>query len=93
MKLTSEQGRSLVYNDLEGWDAVTEEEIVDTSRWSVFYSRVYKHIGTNKFYEMGYSSGATEQQDERPFEYDDPVLVEVKSVPTMVIKWLPKGNR
>jgi hypothetical protein len=43
--------------------------IVDTSRWSIHYERVFKYDG--KFYRTHYSVGATEQQDERPYEYED----------------------
>lgn len=45
------------------------DEIVDTSRWSVIHRRVFEHEG--KFYETTYSVGATECQDEGPYEYED----------------------
>lgn len=43
-------------------------QISDSSRWSIYYDRVIKVDG--KFYQANYSVGATEQQDERPYEYD-----------------------
>ena len=45
------------------------EHITDTSRWSVHYRRVFEHEG--KLYETFYSVGATECQDESPYEYAD----------------------
>ncbi len=48
---------------------VIREELVDTGRWSVKYRLVFK-FGEN-FYQTRYSRGATEYQDESPFEYDN----------------------
>lgn len=47
---------------------VLVDEIVDTSRWSIQYDFVFKYQG--KIYQTGYQVGATEQQDEGPWEYD-----------------------
>ncbi len=44
-------------------------KICDTSRWSVQYSRIFKHNGN--FYSAPYQIGATEQQDESAYEYDN----------------------
>lgn len=43
-----------------------------------------------KFYQITYSEGATELQDERPWEYDDEITcteVELKEI--MMKKWVP----
>ncbi len=37
-------------------------------RWTVHHERVFKHEG--KFYLTTYMVGATESQDESPYEYD-----------------------
>lgn len=50
---------------------IREIEMIDTSRWSIHYSMVFTERSTNKSYMTSYSVGATEYQDERPFEYDD----------------------
>ena len=42
--------------------------LVDTSRWSLYYEMVFEFEG--KFYKTAYSVGATECQDESPFEFD-----------------------
>ncbi|RVB02858.1 hypothetical protein EN912_10400 [Mesorhizobium sp. M7A.F.Ca.CA.004.02.1.1] len=50
-------------------DFVTiSDEITDNGRWSIHHRWVFQYGG--KFYETRYSVGATESQDERPFEYD-----------------------
>ena len=64
-------------------------EITDTSRWSVYHRIVFGYEG--KFYETHYSEGATEMQDESPWEYEDEVEcdeVELKEV--KVKKWVKK---
>jgi hypothetical protein len=45
------------------------DRIVRHSRWSVHHERVFKHEG--RFYKTTYSEGATENQDEQPYEYGD----------------------
>ena len=63
-----------------------KDEIYDNSRWSVHHSIVFVH--NDKFYKTGYSVGATEMQDESPWEYDTDVeCVEVKLVEKLVKTW------
>ena len=58
--------------DLEDSDAdnvkIIEDKFEDTSRWSIAYRRVFEF--NHKFYVTYYSVGATECQDEGPYEYD-----------------------
>ena len=64
------------------------DKIIDTTRWSVVHEIVFEDNG--KFYQTTYSEGATEMQDERPWEYDDEITcteVELKEV--MMKKWVP----
>jgi len=68
-------------------DIVMIREIVDTSRWSIIYSIVFKHEG--KFYQTSYSIGATESQDEGPWEYEEEVeCTEVELEEVMVKRWV-----
>jgi hypothetical protein len=67
-----------------------EDEIVGHGRWTVRHSAVLKIDG--KFYQTTYSVGATEQQDERPWEYEKDVeCVEVEQVTRLVevTSWEP----
>jgi len=87
--LSPEEARSVVYQDHEDFELV-QTTIVDKTRWSVIYHGVYKHLPTNKFYSVDWSVGATEQQDESPFEYDKEVeFIEVEPREVTVIKWIP----
>lgn len=44
------------------------DRIVGHGRWSVHHERVFKHEG--KFYKTDYRTGATESQDESPYDYE-----------------------
>ena len=48
---------------------VIKDEIIDNTRWSIIHSLIFEHEG--RFYRTGYSVGATEYQDEQPFDYYD----------------------
>ncbi len=47
-----------------------KETITDTGRWTITYEAVIQDLTDGKFYKIWYSRGATEMQDESPFEYD-----------------------
>lgn len=63
--------------------------ITDTSRWSIHYEMVFSY--DDKYYSVVYRRGATESQDEQPFEYDGDVIQCIEVVPQkiMVIKYVP----
>ena len=74
----------LPYND----DIIKLNEIVETSRWSIHYLLVFEFEG--KYFRTRYSVGATESQDESPWEYDDEVYcVEVVEQEVTVTRWVP----
>jgi len=64
-----------------------KNEITDTGRWSVYHELVFSY--DEKFYAVNYSVGATEIQDERPFEYegDEVECFEVAPKPVTVIEY------
>lgn len=45
-------------------------ELIDSSRWSLCYRLVFKELETGDLYLTNYDVGATEMQDESPFEYE-----------------------
>jgi hypothetical protein len=63
-----EQLKLVIWEDSELLELI-KDDITDTGRWSVHHEMVFKDVETGKFYLTNYSIGATEQQDERPFEY------------------------
>jgi hypothetical protein len=65
-----------------------EDKVIDNSRWSIHHEIVFEHEG--KFYRTYYSVGATECQDEEPWEYDDEVdCTEVVQKEITVMAWVP----
>lgn len=72
------------------YDAL-EDTIIDNSRWSIHHKIIFKY--EDKFYEAYYSVGATESQDEGPWDYEDEVdCTEVKQVEVMTKQWLPVNS-
>lgn len=84
MKLSKEEACDIINDDHEEWDTI-EIKTDSNSRWSIHKSGVFKHLSTNKFYELEWSEGATENQEERPFQYSDPDPIEVRPVEKTVI--------
>lgn len=52
---------------LEEEDLVRSDEIVDKRRWALTHELIFQH--EDKLYRTHYSVGATENQDEGPWEY------------------------
>ena len=71
---------------------VIKDEIYENSRWSIRSELIFKFEG--KFYQVCYSVGATEQQDESPWEYDgeDIECSEVKPVEVVTINYVSVDN-
>jgi hypothetical protein len=84
LRLTPDEGRSILYEDHEDFELVTSE-IVDNTRWSIVYEDVYQRLSDKKFFKTTYRKGATEYQDERPYEYlTEAVFEEVFPVEKLV---------
>jgi hypothetical protein len=74
--------------DLDLPYSAIHDEIFDTNRWSILHRCVFEMDG--KFWLTDYSEGATEMQDESPWEYEDEVeCVEVEEKEVTVKKWVP----
>ena len=75
-------GRDFLLDTLDGDDYVVNE-LVDTSRWSLHYDFVFEYEG--RYWRTSYRVGATESQDEMPWEYESAVeCVEVRPVDRVV---------
>lgn len=78
--------KDFLINVLDLPSSAISDKIKDTSRWSVHHEIVFQY--DNKFYKTYYSVGATEQQDESAWEYDDDIeCFEVKLVEKLVKVW------
>ena len=84
---TKEIMQEIAWNDCKEAEII-EDNIIDTTRWSVVHEIVFKYEG--KFYQSNYSKGATEQQDENPYEYDDEFIkcTEVEQKQVLVYQWV-----
>lgn len=67
------------------------DKIVGNRRWSVDHSLTFKDKASGKFYRTTYSVGATEQQDEGPWEYEEDMIecAEVRPIEKVVIVYEP----
>jgi hypothetical protein len=63
--------------------------IIDHSRWSVHYELIFKDQ-EGRYFRTSYSKGATEYQDESPFEYDKAMIecTQVKQQFVKVATWV-----
>lgn len=75
MELTADEARGMLWEDMPEGVEVIYDKIIDNRRWSIDHEIVIKKDG--KFYMDTYSVGATESQDESPWEYSEPNFVEV----------------
>lgn len=82
-------GETMTFGDPAKYYHVVVNEIADTSRWSIHYDFVFRTEEDGKFWETSYSRGATESQDESPFENepDEVVVHEVVPVEHTVVKY------
>ncbi|PAE24116.1 hypothetical protein CHI10_14595 [Bacillus sp. 7894-2] len=73
-----------------GGSHVIYDKITDTGRWSEYHECVFELNG--KTYMTDYSRGATEMQDESPYEYDGEWIEVTEVVPkeVTVIKYVAK---
>jgi len=86
MKFRGEWLRRLVWHESmdESEAKIVHTEICDTTRWSIVHRIVFEF--NQKFYESYYSVGATENQDESPYEFEDEVdCPEVEPVEKTVV--------
>jgi hypothetical protein len=68
MKFKKQFLQDMLWEDVEGAEVI-HSEIVGKSRWSLNHEAIFKY--EDKFYRTYYNTAATEQQDERPYEFDD----------------------
>lgn len=63
---------------VEGYGYISDK-MVGKSRWSLQYRLIFSHEG--RFWQTTYRVGATEQQDERPWENDGNEIECIEVVP------------
>lgn len=65
----------------EGGGRLISNELIDHSRWSVIHSIVFEAAG--KFYQTTYDRGATEQQEQSPWEYEGNEIACIEVFPVL----------
>jgi len=86
MQLSKEDAREILWSG-DPAVKVIDDNIIESTRWSIIHEIVFSWTDEN-FYRTTYSVGATESQDESPFEYDDIVECEqVHQVEKTVTVW------
>ena len=88
LDLTGEQAQQIVFNDSYRFK-VEEKKNTGMSRWASEHEAIIKDLKTGKFYKTPtYRIGATESQEERPFDDEDHVkFTEVVKVPVESYEW------
>jgi hypothetical protein len=91
MKLSGSDAADIVCDDHDDWELVQgTEQDTGHSRWSIQQEGVFLHKPTNTHWLFMWQVGATESQDERPFEYEELVEpVQVSQQEKVIIAWLP----
>jgi len=59
----AEQYISEELSDYDDYKEVTSPEITDQRRWSTYFAQVLEHKPTSTFWEISWSRGSTEMQD------------------------------
>lgn len=83
LRFTRDEARDIVRDDHEDFEVI-EKELYDKSRWALHYDVIVKRISDDTLWNSYYSVGATEQQDQVPYEYDEPLFYrcELRAVTT-----------
>lgn len=73
---------------------VVSDTITDTGRWNIEHELIFLDPADNKYYRTSYREGATELQDERPWEYDKTVeAVEVEKKLVIKEEFVAEGEQ
>ncbi len=84
--IPAEEARGMFWGDEDEYKIV-EDEIIDNRRWSIDHRLVIQRVSDGEFFAGHYSVGATEMQDERPWEYEDAVFHRVMPVKKVVVTY------
>jgi hypothetical protein len=83
--------KAYLMDELDLPENAIEDRVIDTSRWSVHHEIIFLDDG--KYYRTWYSIGATEQQDEWPWDHEKEVkCYEVVQRIVEVMTWVEADN-
>jgi hypothetical protein len=75
--ITKRFSRKYLREELEipyGGEIVLEDKVIDTTRWSEIHFVVFRDPSDGQEWGVQYSVGATEFQDERPWENEEEIV-------------------
>ncbi len=75
LKFPPKEGQNITEGGNKEFEIISND-IIDASRWSLVYNIVIKRLLDSKFFMSQYQVGATELQDEGPYEYDKEAIFE-----------------
>ena len=78
LKIEQEVAQGLAYGDYDNtiYDVISNK-IVSKGRWTYRSELIIKTIADGRLWKSFYNQGATESQDESPYEYGEPKFKEV----------------
>ena len=81
--------QQVVWDDAEGFKKVSDV-IEDTTRWEIVKTMVFQ-APDGLHYQSTYTEGATEQQEQRPYEYESDTIecTQVQEEVVEVTQWVP----
>jgi hypothetical protein len=91
LTLTQEQAQGLAWDEADPeWGLTVESnEQIDAKRWMSVHRLIVKDKD-GRLWSADYEQGLTENQDGKPFEYDDEVtFAEVEKVPVTTYEYRP----
>lgn len=90
MKFPKEFMLDILYGESDEAELISDK-IIYNSRWTIVHTIIFKH--KDSFYKAYYNVGATEYQEESPWEDDEKVeCTEVVPVEKTIITYVAKGE-
>lgn len=77
--LSAAEARQIICGDHRDYKVI-ETTITGTGRWSIYKETIIQRISDGKYFRTHYSEGATEAQDEQPYDWGTPEFTEVKPI-------------
>lgn len=84
LTLTRDEACEILDGDNDKFEVI-QDKIISKNRWSIINKLIIKRVSDGKFFCDRYSVGATESQDESPWEHNEPQFTEVFPVEKKVI--------
>jgi hypothetical protein len=85
--MNDEEMLHIIQEENEDFVAITDEEMSEGGRWNNSYDQTFEQKSTGKFFNISWTRGATEYQDEGP---ENLRMMEVFKQQVLVTQYLAK---